>query len=307
MTTFCCRRAWAHAVVPGTFEAHVAALRAARPAVHVVPLVPHGALRLNVAGFAPRALTRPELDTPRAAWCARRWRRAPPACRPGWSTRPGSPRPRRSCARCARRSAPTAGCTPRTAATARPAIVDAAREAAAIAAGSGCRLQLSHFVRRPSSPADGGALERAAREHAVAVGERAGRRRRLRRLPVHVRADAARRRCCRRSSAPATRAEMAELLERLAAGPAAAGRAWRPCSRAGSARRCTSRPTAAADRFVGRTLAEVAARAARLDVTGGGVRAARRRRRGLLRRRRRRALGGATTTSTARCSTTASA
>ncbi len=53
-------------------------------------------------------------------------------------------------------------------------IIDAAREAATVATGSGCRLQLSHFVRRVSSPADGGALERAAREHALEQGARAG-------------------------------------------------------------------------------------------------------------------------------------
>ena len=53
-------------------------------------------------------------------------------------------------------------------------IVDAAREAATVALESGCRLQLSHFVRRVSSPADGGALERAAREHALEPGARAG-------------------------------------------------------------------------------------------------------------------------------------
>jgi N-acyl-D-aspartate/D-glutamate deacylase len=53
-------------------------------------------------------------------------------------------------------------------------IVDAAREAAAVATASGCRLQLSHFVRRVNSPADGGARERAAREHALEQGARAG-------------------------------------------------------------------------------------------------------------------------------------
>jgi N-acyl-D-amino-acid deacylase len=62
MTTFCCRSEWDHAGTPSSFEHYIAALEAARPAVNVVPLVPHGSLRLNVAGFELRALTRTELD-----------------------------------------------------------------------------------------------------------------------------------------------------------------------------------------------------------------------------------------------------
>ncbi|MDA0171401.1 amidohydrolase family protein [Solirubrobacter taibaiensis] len=52
--------------------------------------------------------------------------------------------------------------------------MDAAREAATVAFESGCRLQLSHFVRRVSSPEDGGGLERAARETALEHGALAG-------------------------------------------------------------------------------------------------------------------------------------
>ena len=62
MTTFCCRSEWEHAGAPSSFEAYLAALAAARPAVNVIPLVPHGSLRLNVAGFELRELTRAEID-----------------------------------------------------------------------------------------------------------------------------------------------------------------------------------------------------------------------------------------------------
>jgi N-acyl-D-amino-acid deacylase len=62
MTTFCCRSEWEHAGAPSSFEDYMGALAAARPAVKVVPLVPHGSLRLNVAGFELRELTRAEID-----------------------------------------------------------------------------------------------------------------------------------------------------------------------------------------------------------------------------------------------------
>jgi N-acyl-D-amino-acid deacylase len=173
MTTFCCRSAWAHAGTPGSFEDYLGALAAARPAVNVVPLVPHGALRLNVAGFALRELTGGELD--RLAGMVREAMEAGAAgLSTGLEYAPGiaatEAELRALCAPVGAHGGLYAThCRNREA-----AIVDAAREAAAIATGSGCRLQLSHFVRRPSSPADGGALERAAREHAVAAGDRAG-------------------------------------------------------------------------------------------------------------------------------------
>ncbi len=62
MTTFCCRSEWEFAGSPSSFEAYMGALAAARPAVNVIPLVPHGSLRWNVAGFELRELPRAEID-----------------------------------------------------------------------------------------------------------------------------------------------------------------------------------------------------------------------------------------------------
>ena len=252
MTAFCCRRAWAHAVVPGTFEAHVAALRAARPAVHVVPLVPHGALRLNVAGFAPRPLTRHELDTLRGMV-----REAMQAGAAGLSTgleyAPG---------RAATEEELRVLCEPvgahdglyATHCRNREAgIVDAAREAAAVAARSGSRLQLSHFVRRPSSPADDGALERAAREEAVAIGERAGVRVGFDVFPFAF-GPTPLAELLPQDRRAATRAGMAELL---AAGPVAGGRVADVLA-GGIGAEMFVASDGADGRFDGRSLAEVA-------------------------------------------------
>ena len=173
MTTFCCRSEWEHAGSPGSFEQYMAALATARPAVNVVPLVPHGSLRLNVAGFELRALTRTEIDRLRGMV-----REAMEAGAAGLSTgleyAPGIAATTEELqALCepvgAHRGLYATHCRNR-----ETGILDAAREAAAVATESGCRLQLSHFVRRVNSPADGGALERAAREHALEQGARAG-------------------------------------------------------------------------------------------------------------------------------------
>ena len=174
MTTFCCRSEWEHAGTPSSFEAVHGALAAARPAVNVVPLVPHGSLRLNVAGFELRELTGREIDRLRghgARGDGGRRRRA--LDRPG--VRAGDRRDRADELRALCEPVGAHGGLYATHCRNREAgIVDAAREAAAVATSSGCRLQLSHFVRRLSSPADGGAVERAAREHALEAGARAG-------------------------------------------------------------------------------------------------------------------------------------
>jgi N-acyl-D-amino-acid deacylase len=173
MNTFCCRSAWEHVHAPGTFEDYVEALRAARPAVNVVPLVPHGALRLNVAGYALRELTGGELDRLRGMV-----REAMEAGAAGLSTgleyAPGIAATEAELRALCEPVGTYGGLYATHCRNREAGIVDAAREAAAIAAATGSRLQLSHFVRRPSSPADGGALEREAREVALASGASAG-------------------------------------------------------------------------------------------------------------------------------------
>lgn len=173
MTTFCCRSEWEHAGSPGSFEQYLTALGAARPAVNVVPLVPHGSLRLNVAGFELRELTRAELDRLRGMV-----REAMEAGAAGLSTgleyAPGIAATTEELRALCEPVGAFGGLYATHCRNRATGIVDAAREAAAVAVASGCRLQLSHFVRRVSSPADGGALEREAREHALEQGARAG-------------------------------------------------------------------------------------------------------------------------------------
>ena len=245
MTTFCCRSEWEHAGAPGSFEDYLDALADARPAVNVVPLVPHGALRLNVAGFELRALERGELD--RLAGMVREAMEAGAAgLSTGLEYAPGiaatAAELRALCEPVGAHGGLYAThCRNRT-----DGIVDAAREAVGIAGASGCRLQLSHFVRRPSSPADRGALERAARELALREGERAG---------VAVGFDV-----FPFAFGPTPLAELLPQERRAGRAPrwrrgCAAGR-WRAggsprCSRAGSAPRCTSRPTAVATSMSG--------------------------------------------------------
>ncbi len=173
MTTFCCRSEWDHAGSPSSFEAYIGALTAARPAVNVIPLIPHGSLRLNVAGFELRELTRAEIDRLRGMV-----REAMEAGAAGLSTgleyAPGIAATAAELQALCEPVGAYGGLYATHCRNRAAGIVDAAREAATVALESGCRLQLSHFVRRVSSPADGGALERAAREHALESGARAG-------------------------------------------------------------------------------------------------------------------------------------
>jgi N-acyl-D-amino-acid deacylase len=147
------------------------ALAAARPAVNVVPLVPHGSLRLNVAGFELRELTRAELDRLRGMV-----REAMEAGAAGLSTgleyAPGIAATATELQALCEPVGAHGGLYATHCRNRAAGIVDAAREAATVALESGCRLQLSHFVRRVNAP--DGALEREAREYALESGARAG-------------------------------------------------------------------------------------------------------------------------------------
>jgi N-acyl-D-amino-acid deacylase len=256
MTTFCCRSAWEQRGSPGSFEEYVGALAAARPAVNVVPLVPHGALRLNVAGFALRELRSREVD--RLAGMVREAMEAGAAgLSTGLEYAPGiaatEEELRALCAPVGEHGGLYAThCRNREA-----GIVDAAREAAAIAAGSGCRLQLSHFVRRPSSPADGGALERQARELALAVGDRAGLAVGFDVFPFTF-GPTPLASLLPQEQRAGTRTEMAALLERLASAPGDAGTRVADVLERGIGAEMHIASDGGRDRFVGRTLADVA-------------------------------------------------
>ena len=253
MTTFCCRSEWEPAGAPGSFEDYLGALASARPAVNVVPLVPHGALRLNVAGFELRALERRELDRLRGMV-----REAMEAGAVGLSTgleyAPGIAATESELRALCEPVGAHGGlyathCRDRT-----DRIVDAAREAAGIAGASGCRLQLSHFVRRPSSPPDGRALERAARELALEQGARAGVAVGFDVFPFAFGPTPLAELLPQERRAP-TRAEMAA---RLAAGPLAGGRVAAVLA-SGIGAQMYVASDGGRDVHVGRSLAEVAA------------------------------------------------
>jgi N-acyl-D-aspartate/D-glutamate deacylase len=253
MTTFCCRSEWEHAGAPSSFEEYLGALATARPAVNVVPLIPHGSLRLNVAGFELRELTRAEID--RLTGMVREAMQAGAAgLSTGLEYAPGiaatADELRALCEPVGAHGGLYAShCRNRQA-----GIVDAAREATEVALSSGCRLQLSHFVRRVSSPADGGALERAALDHVLERGARAG---------IAVGFDV-----FPFTFGPTPLAEMlpqrergasrAEMAARLAGGPGGAGTRVAQVLEGGVGAQMYVASDGGRDRHVGRTLAEVA-------------------------------------------------
>jgi N-acyl-D-amino-acid deacylase len=256
MTTFCCRSEWEHAGTPGSFEDYLTALAAARPAVNVVPLVPHGALRLNVAGFEARELTQPEIGRLRAMV-----REAMEAGAAGLSTgleyAPGIAATvdelRAVCEPVGAHGGLYAShCRNRQA-----AIVHAAAEAADVAFGSGCRLQLSHFVRRPSSPADGGALERDARELVLERGSRTGLAAGFDVFPFTF-GPTPLTELIPQERRVATRAGMAELLEQLASGATKLDTRVGAVLESGIGAEMYVASDGGRDRHVGRSLAEVA-------------------------------------------------
>ena len=119
------------------------------------------------------------------------------------------------------------------------------------------RLQLSHFVRRPSSPADGGALEREARELALSRGSDAGLGIGFDVFPFTF-GPTPLSSLLPQEQRAGSRAAMAELLERLAAGPAKADTRVAAVLEGGIGAEMYVASDGGLDRHVGRTLAEVA-------------------------------------------------
>jgi len=256
MATFCCRSEWEHAGAPSSFEDYLGALEAARPAVNVIPLVPHGALRLNVAGYELRELTRAEIDRLRGMV-----REAMEAGAAGLSTgleyAPGIAATEDELRAVCEPVGAHGGLYATHCRDREAGIVDAAREAAGIAGAGGCRLQLSHFVRRPSSPADGGGLERAARELALEHGARSGLAVQFDVFPFTY-GPTPLASLLPQEQRAGTRAEMAALLERLAAGPAAAGTRVAAVLEGGIGAEMYVASDGGRGRWTGRSLAEVA-------------------------------------------------
>ena len=132
-----------------SFPEYLDALRGRGVGVNVFPLVAHGALRLAVAGFATRELTAAELDTARGL-AAEAMDAGAVGLSTGLEYAPGLAAGTDELVAMARPVGERGGlyashCRNRT-----DRIVDAAREAVSVAERGGCRLQLSHFVRRPT-------------------------------------------------------------------------------------------------------------------------------------------------------------
>ncbi|GAA1874729.1 N-acyl-D-amino-acid deacylase family protein [Asanoa iriomotensis] len=144
------RAAWDSAQSWRSFPEYLDALRARGVGVNVFPLVAHGALRLAVAGFETRALSAGELSRLRGL-AAEAMDAGAVGLSTGLEYAPGLAASTAELVAVAGPVGERGGlyashCRNRT-----DAIVAAASEAVAVAERTGCRLQLSHFVRRPTS------------------------------------------------------------------------------------------------------------------------------------------------------------
>jgi N-acyl-D-amino-acid deacylase len=132
-----------------SFPEYLSTLRGQGVGVNVFPLVAHGALRLAVAGFEVRELTRSEVDRMRGL-AADAMDAGAVGLSTGLEYAPGIAAGLDELVALAEPVGARDGlyashCRNRT-----DRIVEAAAEAVAIAERGGCRLQLSHFVRRPT-------------------------------------------------------------------------------------------------------------------------------------------------------------
>ncbi|MEV0717572.1 amidohydrolase family protein, partial [Asanoa sp. NPDC050611] len=146
------RAVWDSAQSWRTFPDYLDALRTRGVGVNVFPLVAHGALRLAVAGFESRALTRAELSRLRGL-AAEAMDAGAVGLSTGLEYAPGLAADTAELVAVAGPVGERGGlyashCRNRT-----DAIEVAASEAVTVADRTGCRLQLSHFVRRPTETA----------------------------------------------------------------------------------------------------------------------------------------------------------
>jgi N-acyl-D-amino-acid deacylase len=134
-----------------SFPEYMEVLRSGGIGVNVFPLVGHGALRLATVGTAPREADRRELLR-MGSLLMEAMQAGAAGFSTGLETAPGKHATRPELAALAEVTGAADGlyathCRNRT-----DRIEAAAREAVAISAAGGCRLQMSHFVPRPSWP-----------------------------------------------------------------------------------------------------------------------------------------------------------
>jgi N-acyl-D-amino-acid deacylase len=135
-----------------SFGNYVDLLRQRGVAVNVFPFVAHGALRLAVAGFEHRELTSQEIATMRTM-AAEAMAAGAVGLSTGLEYAPGIASTSPEITRVAEPVGEHSGLYATHCRNRAEAMVQAAEEAVTIAERSGCRLQLSHFVRRPWAPA----------------------------------------------------------------------------------------------------------------------------------------------------------
>lgn len=142
----------------GDFGEYLGSIRERGTGVNVFPLVPHGILRAGIAGFEDRELTTSELDTLRG-----RLEDCLDAGGIGMSTgleyAPGQTATTAELKYLAKTVGARSGLYASHCRNRGDFIREAAAEAVEIAESSGSRLQLSHFIRRPTGPSKGLAAE----------------------------------------------------------------------------------------------------------------------------------------------------
>lgn len=134
-----------------TFAKYVDRLRERRVGVNVVPLVAHGSMRSAVAGMADRELTNQEIATMRAM-VAEAMDAGAAGLSSGLEYSPGIASTTAELAAIAAPVGERGGFYATHCRNRSDRIVEAAEEAVYICETAGCRLEMSHFLRRPTGP-----------------------------------------------------------------------------------------------------------------------------------------------------------
>jgi N-acyl-D-amino-acid deacylase len=134
-----------------SFAEYMDVLRSRGVGPNVFPLVPHGALRLAASGFSERELTAAELDSLRGM-VAEAMEAGAIGMSTGLEYAPGIAATTTEIATLAEPVGRAGGMYATHCRDRSDRMVEAAQEAIDVCKHSGCRLQLSHFIRRPTGP-----------------------------------------------------------------------------------------------------------------------------------------------------------
>lgn len=134
-----------------TFPGYLDALRDRGVGVNVLPLVAHGVLRAAIAGFEQRALARHEINA-MVAMASDAVAAGAAGLSSGLEYAPGIAASTAELAAVAGPVGAAGGLYTTHCRSRAEHIVEAAREAVIVAESTGARLQMSHFIRRPTTP-----------------------------------------------------------------------------------------------------------------------------------------------------------